>query len=228
MTDDGTMLPQPEEDGPTTVLEVFGVKLAVKNRRLAEVLTMDAAEALRLDILSSKRRAGEADVTDAGPQASDTRDSPDSPGESEEMFDLAAARHRAEAAGLTLGFETLPAATWRSPDGPLVHVRVVDVGPDEAAPSQLVRKVAESVLSGSDRGESVLLVLADSASAQACARAVARQQLSGDVRVVSLDALERLARTLFDGPDIHRRALWLLVPARSVDVGSGLDFLGDR
>jgi hypothetical protein len=42
-------IPEPDQNGRTTVLEVFGMKLSVKNRRLAEILTMDAAEALGLD-----------------------------------------------------------------------------------------------------------------------------------------------------------------------------------
>lgn len=228
MTDGDTAMPQADDDRPTTVLEVFGMKLAVKNRRLAEVLTMDAAEALGLDVLSPKRQAAGADTPDAEGSPTGAPGTAVPTDASTEPTDTAAARQRAEAAGRALGFETLPSGTWRSSDGPLVHVRVVAVEAEEPAPSELVRKIAELVPSGrGGRGESVLLVIADRASAQPCARAVVRQQLAGDVRVVSLEALDHLVRVLEDAPDTHQRALWVLVPARSVDAGSVLGFMGD-
>jgi hypothetical protein len=53
--DDTSTTPLEDPDESITVLEVFGVKLHVRNRRIAEVLMMDAAEALETIVQKSYR-----------------------------------------------------------------------------------------------------------------------------------------------------------------------------
>lgn len=221
--------PEPDTNGRTTVLEVFGMKLSVRNRRLAEILTMDAAEALRLDKRpgsSMHSSAVEPVVPDLMAQAV-----PDVllaiPG----ADDGAEARLRTEArrqldeVALDFGFEVLSGGSWGLPGDAVLHTRVISRTLTPAAATDTVAKLADVVLSGRERTDSVLLLALERASVEPLLNAIASRGLHGSFRVAHLDDVTRLrdlCRKCADRADV---ASALLSPSASVDLGRVLALL---
>ena len=131
------------KDG-STVLELFGVELKVRNERLADVLKMDAKEALGTDVKeladgqASRRRAAEA--AEAVPEVIL---SPATAREEAEAHDRAEVRQRVSALGGALGFDVRANGEWSSPSGVGLITRVVDRVLSPAAAVDLVSKVEQ-------------------------------------------------------------------------------------
>jgi len=221
--------PEPDPNGRTTVLEVFGMKLSVKNRRLAEILTMDAAEALRLD-----KRPGSSVYGDAAePVAPDLMAQavpdvllavPDAGDEAEARL-RTEARKRLDGLALDLGFEVLNGGSWGLPGSAVVHTRVISRSLTAAAATDMVGKLADVVLSGRESTDSVLLVTFERASLEPLLNAISARGLHGSFRVAHIDDVTRLRDLCRECEDPAGIASGLLSPAASVDLGRTLTLL---
>jgi hypothetical protein len=221
--------PEPDTNGRTTVLEVFGMKLSVKNRRLAEILTMDAAEALGLD----KRPGSSMHGSAVEPVAPDLMAQavpdvllavPDADDEAEARLRTEARRQLDEVA-VDLGFEVLSGGSWGLPGDAVLHTRVISRTLTAAAAIDTVAKLADVVLSGRERTDSVLLLTLERASVEPLLNAIASRGLHGSFRVAHIDDVNRLrdlCRTCADRADA---ASGLLSPAASVDLARMLALL---
>lgn len=213
-------------DERTTVLEVFGVKLAVKNRRLAEILTMDAAEALGLD----KRHADE-DYMPAEQSQPDllTEAVPDvhfpvtGAEEEAESRLRTQVRLRADTVASGLGFDVLPGGRWQPPAAPLIHTRILVRTPTPAAAAHMVAKLTEVVLSSAGSPASVLLIASDRAAVPPLLTAIDVRGLHTSFRIVTMSDLERLRDVCAGAPDPAAVAAAFLSPAGGVDVSLVLD-----
>jgi hypothetical protein len=224
--------PAPDPDGRTTVLEVFGMKLSVKNRRLAEILTMDAAEALGFD----KRPGNDGNtmtVEPVGPEVV-AQAVPDvllaipGAGDEAEAQLRAEVRKRLDGVGLDLGFEVLSGGSWRLPGNVVVHARVVSRTLTPAAATDMVGKLADVVLFGRESTDSVLLVTSDPASVEPLLNAISPRGLHGSFRVAHIDDVTRLRDICRECEDPADVASGLLSPAAAVDLGRLLTLLKPR
>jgi len=132
MSDHDLPTTRAEDDDPddreeaSSVLEVFGFELKVRNKRLAEVLRMDAREALNSSVRDLLDPREVTQVTQEAAQAvlgAVVR--PASPREAEETRKRSELRERANALGDRLGFHVADDGMWRSPSGIAVVTRVV-------------------------------------------------------------------------------------------------------
>lgn len=218
--------PDPDADGRTTVLEVFGMKLQVKNRRLAEVLTMDAAEALGLERRPGQKPGAEHAeriepevISEAVP---DVLLSMGGAREEEESRLRAETRTRLDELGAEFGFDVQPGSRWVSRDGLVIHTRVVSRALTPAAATDMVSKLAQSVVSGPPGRESVLLVAAESVPAGPLLAAVTTLGTHSSFRVAHLDDLERLRELCARIADPTSAVEAVLLPRSAVDVSAVL------
>jgi len=212
-------------DERTTVLEVFGLKLSVKNRRLAEILTMDAAEALGFDRKLPEDAHGAAErpehelIVEALPEVL----LPVGGVEDDESRVRTDVREQADALVTGLGFDVLPGGRWQPPGAPLIHTRILVRTPTPAAAAHMVEKLADAVLGRSGSGESVLLVTSTPDAVPPLLTALDARGLQGSFRIVTVDDLERLAALCRRSPVPAAAAAAFLSPAAGVDVGLALD-----
>ncbi len=221
---------QPDESSAKrrTVVDVFGLKLEVSNPRLAELLTMDAKEALTSDIRGlASRGAGERLRPDEIAQATpDVILTATSPHDEEITRARRALRERAATAGRTLGFETHADGLWVSPTGLCILMRTVERPLSLAAAAHFVDEMKLLHKKREDAAEcSVLFVVCDQQTADVFKVAIRQRALHGIMRTATIKSLEEL-RAILPGNDLmHRDATAVLVPAANIDAGEMVDLL---
>jgi hypothetical protein len=212
-------------DGRYT-LDVFGLKLEVSNPRLAELLAMDAREALTTDVreLASPRTIRE--LRDEAAQAvPDVVMSPPTP--KDEIDDEARReyRQRSAAIGDALGFDAGPDGLWRSPTGVVILTRAIERPVSLAAASHFVTELAtrREQLAGPEA--SVLFVAESQQSADVFKVAIRQRHLYDHMRVVSMSNLEEVGTLMASDVLDHMKTVILLSPIADVDVGEILSVL---
>lgn len=196
------------------VLDVFGITLEVSNPRLAELLTMDASEALTSDmrdLMSADRRA----VAEALPDALVAVPTPHA-----EIIERTRRefRSRADSLAAKLGFNVESDGTWCSPTGIDIVMRTIDRPLTPAAAAHYVSEVA-AVTDRLPESSTVLFVVADQATADAFKLAIRQRKLHNLMRTIAIDSLQRVADMHDSGRLEHRNILVLLAPIADIDVG---------
>lgn len=221
------------------VLEVFGVKLEVSNPHLAELLTMDAREALETDVRElvtehhdpaeafGPPAVDEAPPVDLVPIAIADTPPPAAP----PPVPDAEQRRRREfrravlEAGVALGFDSGIDGLWRSPTGISVVTRSVDSPVSFAAAMRTVGEMAERRSSIAGEDSSGLFVVCDHQTADVLKVAVRQQRLHQVMRTIALTDLMDVVTMHVGGRVNHTQALVLLVPMAGIDVGEVLSLI---
>jgi hypothetical protein len=206
--------------------EVFGLKLEVSNPRLAELLAMDAREALTTDVrdLASPRAArdvpGEAEQAEPGIVMSAPALDDDDDAQARREY-----RQHATAIGDALGFDAGPDGLWSSPTGVVILTRAIERPVSLAAATHFVSELAarREQLAGPEA--SVLFVAESQQSADVFKVAVRQRHLYDRMRVVSMSNLEEVRSLLESDVIDHMKAVILLSPIANVDVGEILSVL---
>lgn len=213
------------DSGRATVLEVFGLKLEVSNPRLADLLTMDAREALDTDVrelVQPSERPDAAQIAEAVPDAVVAASTPHS-----EADARARAEFRAEADGIggRLGFDIRPDGLWVSPKDFAIVTRNVERAVSLAAATHFVAEIAQhrEALAGPDA--TALFVVDCQQTADVFKVAIRQRRLYNVMRTISLANLEQIARLVEDGKLDHAQALVLLTPIENIDVGEVLSVI---
>lgn len=212
--------------GRFAVLEVFGLKLEVSNPRVAELLTMEAKDALTTDVRelgqSSSEPVSTAEMAQAIP---DTVITPVTPHDDEDARVRHQFRSRVQAVGQALGFDTRPDGVWTSPTGVAILTRSVDKPVSLAASSHFVGEIAarREDLAGSD--STALFVVESQQTADVFKVAIRQRRLYDVMRTVSIGNLERILALLGTGEIDHAKAVVLLVPMANIDVGEVLSVI---
>ncbi|MDI6711769.1 MAG: hypothetical protein QMD96_00875 [Anaerosomatales bacterium] len=202
-----------------TVLNVFGLTLEVSNPRLAELLTMDAKEALTADIKEVFGPSAPAAAGEAQADAVDVVPSVDVRAAREEQ-ERRALRERVRLAGERLGFDVALDGTWESPAGVSVLVRDFPRTLTLAAAAHFVRELAGIIARASDPDRtSALLVAADRGCADVLKVAVRQARAYQSMRVACIDDLESLAAVVERNAASHAHALAVIAPIAAIDVG---------
>lgn len=214
---------EPGADDRSTVLEVFGVKLSVKNRRLAEILTMDAAEALGFESRSA-RSAGGSDatrevVTEAIPDLVLSTPDPQDKADARLRTEL---RHEIDDIGAALGFTIASGGAWRSPLGLRLHTRIVSRPISAAAAADMVGKLVALIHDRSSQAESILLVTRSRDVGAALTHAIGERGVHGLFRVASVGDLQRLQALAEAREGDHAAVAAILAPQAAVDVGASI------
>ena len=209
---------QDESEERFSVLEVFGMKLEVSNPRLAELLTLDAGEALTTDVreLASDRRV----MAEAAPEAILAGPTPKS--EHDERIRREFRAH-VDSLGARLGFEVDSDGTWSSMTGVDIVTRTVERPLTLAAAVHFVTEVA-SAASASD-AHAVLFVVEGQQNADVFKVAIRQRRLHDLMRTTSLASLAEVADLVERGILDHQRAVLLLAPVANIDVGEMLAVL---
>ncbi|MDI6692937.1 MAG: hypothetical protein QMD76_06505 [Anaerosomatales bacterium] len=202
-----------------TVLNVFGLTLEVSNPRLAELLTMDAREALAADVKdlfggsgqSAAAAALDTDLVDVLPQP-DARTAYEEAARKE-------SRDRVVAIGERLGFSVRQDGSWVSPTGIVVLVRDLAGSTTLAAAAHFVEQLQEVLAHDAqpDRS-SVLFVTRNHDAAEVLTVAIRQARAYSTMRVACLDDLEDLARMVALGRAHHEQALAVVAPIAAIDV----------
>lgn len=226
MGESGAVEPSNEEDR-FSVLEVFGLKLEVSNPRLAELLTMDARDALGTDVrdLVSSDVSTPVDRAAVDEAMPDMVVAPTTPKMEEDARNRLAFRQRAEAIGTRLGFATRSDGLWTSPSGISVVTRAVDKDVSLAAATHFVGEVSShrEALAGPD--STALFIVDTQQTADVFKVAIRQRRLYQIMRTITLDNLEQIAALTDSGALDHDKALVLLVPLENIDVGEVLSVI---
>ena len=202
------------------VLEVFGITLEVSNPRLAELLTMDATDALTSDVrelASADRRA----VAEALPDSVVT---PPTPQTDEALRVRRAFRTKADALGDVLGFEVESDGTWSSPTGIDIMTRTVERPLTVAAAAHYVSEVA-AVTNRLPDTSAVLFVVDGQQTADVFKVAIRQRKMHDLMRTVSIESLEELVSLYEAGRLGHASVLVLLAPIANIDVSEIMSVL---
>ncbi len=206
--------------GRFAVLDVFGITLEVSNPRLAELLTMDATEALTSD-LRDLMRADRRSVAEALPDVLVTMPTPRSELAERTRREF---RSRADELGGALGFTVESDGTWCSPTGIDIVMRTLERPLTPAAAAHYVAEVA-TVTNRLPDTTAVLFVVADQATADAFKIAIRLRRLHNLMRTVAIGSLEEAAKMQAAGRLDHRHVLVLLAPIADIDVGEIMSVL---
>ncbi|MDH4139927.1 MAG: hypothetical protein OEV43_05085 [Coriobacteriia bacterium] len=221
---ESTEPPDDSEDG-TTVLELFGVKLTVRNPRLAEVLTTELHASSNLD-----DRAGDGVVAgerrqEVGQAVPDVVLAPHSPHDATVARGRAELRKRAASAAAALGFEVNQNGVWESPTGFAILTRTVDRPLTLAAAADLSEKLDHVAQELSELSPLSLLVVESQDIANVFRVAIRQRHAYDRMRTITIDNLEFL-RSLMAGQVIdHAQAVVLLAPVAGIDVGEVLSIV---
>jgi len=211
--------PGAENDG--TVLEVFGVKLKVNNPRLAEVLSLDAKDALTADLKDlmdpAAARARSAELRQAVP---DLLVTPETSRDAHDAEERARFRTRVEHLAEELGFTVEQGGVWTSPVGVTLLVRPIEHDVTYATASDYARKLDVLRVSKGGPDGVGLFITATAPATDIFKVAIRQSHLSGSVRTMTLDALADLAGLTTSGRIDHEDAVAVLAPIASVDVGT--------
>lgn len=200
------------------VLDVFGLKLEVSNPRLAELLTMNAKDALTTDLrgLASKERLSASDVSQAAPGV---MMSATTPHDEEVARARKEYRQRVAAAGDALGFETRADGLWISRTGTRVLSRSVERSLSLAAATHFVGEMNLLCQQREDAAScSVLFVTCDTQTAEVFTLVIRQRRLQGTMRTIVIDALEDMMAMQRDGTIDHQQVTRLLAPDAGIDV----------
>lgn len=213
-------VPETRSDGQRyTVLNVFGLTLEVSNPRLAELLTMDAKEALTTDIKDIFGADSAASQPIPDTMLTDGLTPHDARTAREEQ-ERRALRERLAHVGERLGFSVGPDATWRSPAGISILVREFSRHVTLAAAAHFVRELAGIIERAPDpERTSALLVAAERDGADVLKVAVRQARAYQSMRVASIDDLESLADLMQADAVSHAHALAVIAPIAAIDVG---------
>lgn len=204
------------------VLDVFGLKLEVSNPRLAELLTMNAREALTTDlrdltIRGDDERLRAEDISQAVP---DMMVSAPTPHDEEIVRARRAFRQRVADAGRELGFETRPDGLWVSPTGVRILTRTAERPLSLAAASHFVGEMSSIHQQRDDACDcAVLFVVRDQQTADVFKVAIRQRRLYNVMRTARIDDLEEMRTMLHGGTLDHNQATLLLAPVANIDVG---------
>lgn len=207
-----------EASGPFEVLDVFGLKLKVSNPRLAELLTMEAKEALTTDIKQLIDR----------PLAKPTSVQIESKvAEIPTLSGITSLEdyHRAiHAIGNRLGFEVDASGIWRSPTGIDLIVRPVKDDIDVEKARLYAVEMAEL------EGESVkdtagLFVVGSQLNVDTFKVAIRTENLYHVLRVISYDNLKEILLFKESGKLSHAQVVTLMVPLDEIDLGELMNVL---
>jgi hypothetical protein len=129
-------------------------------------------------------------------------------------------RLRAATLGTALGFDSSPDGVWESPAGLVIVTRAVERPVSLAAASHYVSELANRREQLGGAGASVLFIAESQQSAD-----VFKQQLYDVMRVISIDNLVDIGRLLTAGAVDHAKAVILLAPTATIDVGEILSVI---
>ncbi|MRR12373.1 hypothetical protein EG835_07900 [bacterium] len=211
-----------ETPGPNrfAVLDVFGITLEVSNPRLAELLTMDASDALTSDVrdlVVADRRA----VAEGLPDVVVSMPSPHTEALARARLEF---RKRADALGGALGFIVEHDGTWSSPTGIDIVTRTVERSLTVAAASHFVAEVS-AVTDRLPESTAVLFIVDDQQAADVFKVAIRQRRMHNLMRTVSLETLEEVSARHAAGRIDHRGVLVLLAPIANIDAGEILSVL---
>ncbi len=205
------------------VLQVFGIELQVSNPRLAELLTMDARDALTTDLHDLAAREQEPPVDGTVLHAVEAP--PPTAADDEEARRRHAFRRDVHDIGVTLGFEVDTDGMWRSDGGVSILTRCVDRPVSFATATHYVEELASrrEALGGTDA--TALFVVEGQQNADVFKVAVRQRRLHDVMRTVSIQNLREIRDLVASGHLRHRQAVVLLVPIANIDVGELLSIL---
>jgi hypothetical protein len=211
-----------EESEPQryAVLDVFGMKLEVSNPRLAELLTMEAGDALTTDVEELFGAPADRRVIEQG--VPDAILAPPTPASEHADHVRRAFRGDVDALGTRLGFEVDSDSTWSSPTGVEILVRSVERPLTLAAATHFVSEVGGASLSDV---HAVLYVVESQQTSDVFKVAIRQQRQHDTMRTASLASLRDLADLMAKGVIDHRQIVMLLAPVADIDVGEMLSVL---
>lgn len=209
-------------DGRYAVLEVFGLTLEVSNPRLAELLTMDARDALTTDVKDLvSGRIGVEGIAEALPEEMAVAPTPRS---DEAVRARKEFRDGVDALGSRLGFDVRDDGTWCSPTGVEIVTRTVERPLTLAAATHFIAEVA-AVSERPDGEGAVLFIVESQQTADVFKVAIRQRRLYHAMRTISVDNLTDLAGMLEAGALDHRQVVVLVAPVANIDVGEILSVL---
>lgn len=200
----------------STVLEVFGVEIRVRNPRLAEVLTRDLVEVHSPSHDAQRAVEGAGNVHEPLP---DTMVNPSTPRTDEEARNRSDLRSRVEIAGRGLGFEVRPSGVWVSPSKAVIVTRMLDRAATLAAASDFIAKLDDALAKGGAQGAAVLVIVGSPSIAGEFVAAVRQRRAHDHVRVISVDDLEFLLLKHAQGAVDHQGVIAVLTAVADIDVG---------
>ena len=213
-------IPDGEDDDRFTVLEVFGLKLEVSNPRLADLLTLDAGDALGSDIKDLKTPEGVREVSEAAREAMpDVVINPTTPKDDMESKQRTEMREKVFAQGENMGFTTHNDGVWESPTGVVILTRVIDRGVSFAGASHYVEEVSKRRAEQAGEESTVLFVTPDQQTADVFKVAIRQSRLYHLMRTISQENLTEVSRMQASGTVDHAQAVILLAPVADIDVG---------
>ena len=205
-------------DKRTTILEVFGFRLNVANPHLAEVLTMDAKEALTTDVrdLAAAAVSGEPRTASGVPPAGPVSADPAEHAPSREL--------ECGALGRDLGFDVDPEGLWVTSSGVIIMPELVEPDISYAHARDVVLKnEAERGVAQPDYW-SVLYIASSQPDADVMKVALRQSEAWAHARVASSDSLLRVTALRGKGALEPGAIAALLAPVAAIDVA---DLLGD-
>jgi hypothetical protein len=208
------------------VLDVFGLKLEVSNPRLAELLTMDAKEALTSDVRDlGTARAVQEFREEAAQAAPEMVLTPPTAKDEDDAVARRQFRAKAAALGAVIGFECTPDGVWRSDTGVSILSRAIERPVSLAAASHYVSELSTRREQLAGPGASVLFIAESQQSADVFKVAIRQQHLYDLMRVISIANLNDVGRLYHTGAVDHAKAVILLSPAATIDVGEILSVI---
>lgn len=217
-----------EDDGNDerfAILDVFGLKLEVSNPRLAELLTMDAKDALGSDVRDLMAGDTSATAEDVRQAIPDVVLSPSTPHTEEASRYRKEFRQRVGAAAQGLGFDVRGDGLWVSTTGISIMTRTVERPLSLAAASHFVSEVSLRFSEAVSDSTSVLFVVDSQQTADVFKVAIRQRRLYQDMRTVSVDNLEDMRALYRRGQLNHEQVVVLLAPVANIDVGEILSVL---
>lgn len=213
------------EEGPTrsgkyAVLDVFGITLEVSNPRLADLLTMDATDALTSDVrdlIVTDSRA----VSEALPDVLVSMPTPATDALAQVRYEF---RRKADALGESLGFSVESDGTWSSPTGIDILTRTVERSLTVAAAAHYVSEVV-AVTDRLHESTAVLFIVEGQQAADVFKVAIRQRRVHHLMRTVSVETLAEIAARFESGRLGHRGVLVLLAPIADIDAGEILSVL---
>jgi len=201
------------------VLEVFGIKFKVSNPGFAELLTMDASEAMTKDIRELinlvRRRQAVLELAEAVPDVVVALPTAREKQEARMRRDL---RKRLVELGGRLEFSTTQNGSWESSTGVNLATRIIERPISYAAAAHFVRDLAsrrESMV-GSDGV--ILFVTAEQTTADALKVGIRQGRQCDFMRAISLEDLEEIVRMYETNEIDQAQVLVLITPAGDVDA----------
>lgn len=193
------------------VLELFGIKLKVKNPQLADLLTMEAKEALTSDIsilsqkLHTPGEAAEEIIEEEIPLISEI-----------ESYDDY--RQAINTVGEKLGFDVGLGGLWKSPTNVYILIRAIKEDLEFEEAKKYVRELEgqQKKLTNENVG---LFVVGSNLGCDMFKAAIRGLNLYNKMRVISYENLNQILQFKESGYLGHKEVATLMVPLDNVDVG---------